>query len=77
MDYTENNNDQKDKWMLGPCQRTKMTVDYEGGVDAKLSWCSLNGPQIPGKRQEELEIETIQTTVFLRLGRIVRRVQEN
>ena len=72
---SENKRKQKNKLVLRPCQRTKKTVKHEGGMILIVA-----GAVGIGKKLEELEIrggiETIQTSVLLRLTRIHRRVKE-
>ena len=56
------------------------TEEHEANSDTDYSWCTWNGQQKFGKGTRELEIrermETIQTTVLLRLARILKRVQK-
>ena len=58
----ENKRKRKERQILGPCQRTKKTVEHEGDDDSNYRWSPSNGP----KKLEKLEIrgklETIQTT---------------
>ena len=42
----------KDRHILGPCERTKKTVEHEGDSDTNSSWCTWNGSQRLGKEME-------------------------
>ena len=72
---------QKDKWVLGPCKRTKKKAEHEVEGDTDCTWYAWNGLQrLREKRLAEVEIRgrinTRQTSVLLRLARILRGVLE-
>ena len=72
-DHREKAKRKTNNWTL-PEKKQKQTVEYEGDGDTDCSWGTWNGSQRPGKRLEEQairgRIETIQTSVFLKLARI-------
>ena len=56
---SENKRKQKDRQILGPCQRTKKTVKCDS--DTSCSWCTWNSSQRLGKidwRKRKLEEES-------------------
>ena len=40
---SENRRKQKDRQIIGPCKRNKITGEQEGDGDTNRSWCTWNG----------------------------------
>ena len=49
MTISENQNLQKEREILGVCQRKKKAAEYESDGDTSCKWCTWNGPQSFGK----------------------------
>ena len=58
----------------------KKAMEHEGDSDTNCNWCTRNNPQrlgkCAGKKWKSEYEEIIQTTEWLRLARILRRVQK-
>ena len=44
---------QKDRQLLGYCQKAKKAVEHESDGNTNCSWFTLNGPQSSEKKTEE------------------------
>ena len=79
-DHREIIKEQKERQVIGPCQRSKKAEEHEGSGDIHYNWNTWNGPQrlgMGGGLEESKigeSIETSQTTALLRSARILRKI---
>ena len=67
--------DQKDKQILGPCQRTEKAVEHKGDSDTNSRWRTWNCLKGLEIRERIQTIQTIQTKGLLKSARILRMLE--